>query len=73
MTGLIPNDVWDGPYFTSKMKRLAARCGSTNPTRYTGQSKRTEGISRMVNLKEGIPLYESMRAARQDSVDTDLG
>ena len=72
MAGLHPNDVWGGSYFTSKMKKMAVRCGFTNPTRCTGQDKRTEGISRMVNSKEGIPLCESMRASRHDSDDAHL-
>ena len=73
MAGLHANDVWGGSYFTSKIKELAVRCGFTNPTRCTGQGKRAEGISRMVNSKEGIPLCEFMRAARNDSVDAHLG
>ena len=73
MAGLHANDVWGGSYFTSKMKELAVRCGFSNPTRCTGQGKRAEGISRMVNSKEFIPLCESMRVARHDSVDAHLG
>ena len=55
------------------MKELAIRCGFTNPTRCTGQDKRAESISRMINSKEDIPLCESMRAARYDSVDAHSG
>ena len=55
------------------MKELAERCGFTNPTRCTGQGKRSEGVSRMVNSKEGIPLVESMRASRHDDVSAHLG
>ena len=73
MTRLHPNDVWVGYYFTSKLKELVHRCGYFNPTRCIGQGKRDEGISRMVNSKEGIPLCESMRAARYDSVDAHFG
>ena len=73
MTRLYPNDVWGGYYFMSKLKELVHRCGYFNPTRCIGQGKRDEGISRMVNSKEGIPLCESMRAARYDSVDAHFG
>ena len=69
MAGLHPNDVWGGFYITSKMKELAVRCEFTNPTRCTDQSKRAEGISRMVSSKKSIPLCESMRVAKHDSVD----
>ena len=55
------------------MKRMATRCGFENPTRCTGQGKRAEGISRMVNSKENIPVVESMRAARHSSVEAHLG
>ena len=55
------------------MKEMAHRCGFTNPTRCTGQGKRSEGISRMVNSKEAIPIAESMRASRHDSVSAHLG
>ena len=55
------------------MEELAERCGFTNPTRCTGQGKRSEGISRMVNSKEGIPLVETMRASRHDDVSAHLG
>lgn len=71
--GLHPNDVWSGSYFTKMMKELAVRCGFDNPTRCTGQGKRSEGISRMVNSKEDIPLCESMRAARHAAVEAHLG
>ena len=56
MVGLHPNDVWGGSYFTYKMKELAHRCGFTNPTRCTSQDKSVDGISRMINSKEGILL-----------------
>ena len=65
--------MWGPAYFTIKMKALAERCGFTNPTRCTGQGKRSEGISRMVNSKEGIPLVETMRASRHDDVSAHLG
>ena len=55
------------------MKNLAIRREFTNPIRCIGQGKSAEGISRMVNSKEGIPLCESMRVARHDSVDAHLG
>ena len=71
--GLHPNDVWSGNYFTTVMKRMALRCGFDNPTRCTGQGKRAEGISRMVNSKESIPMVESMRASRHSSVEAHLG
>ena len=51
---------------------MALCCQFTNPTRCTGQGKRAEGISRLVNSKEGIPLSESMRASRHDTVSVHL-
>ena len=63
MVGLKDVDVWGPAYFTIKMKEMAARCSFTNPTRCTGKVKRSEGISRMVNSKDGIPITESMRAS----------
>ena len=60
-------------YFTQSMKKMAHRCGFINATRCTGQGKQLEGISRMVNSKEGIPVVESMRASRHKSVDAHLG
>ena len=71
--GLHPNDVWSGSYFTVKMKELAVRCGFNNPLRCTGQGKRAEGISKLVNSKEKIPIKESMAASRHDSVTAHLG
>ena len=40
--------------------------------RYTGKEKRAEGVTRLVNLREHIPLYESMRASRYGTVDSYL-
>ena len=54
------------------MKNLAVQCGFTNPNRYIDQDKRAESISQMVTSKIGIPLCESMRSARHDSVDVHL-
>ena len=48
-------------------------CGFDNPTRCTGQGKRAEGISRLVNSKENIPIAKSIRASRNSSVSTHLG
>ena len=72
MAGFYQNNVWVGSYFTSKMRELARRCRFSNPTRCTDQDKRAEGISRMVNSKEIIPLFEFMRVSRHDSVDAHL-
>ena len=71
--GLHENDVWSGGYFTKKMKELAIQCEFKNPTRFMGQGKRAEGISRMVNSGEDIPLRESMRVARHGSTEAHLG
>ena len=71
--GLHKNDVWSTGYFNTQMKALAKRCGFVNATRCTGQGKRADGVSRLVNSKEGIPLCESMRASRHSSVETHLG
>ena len=71
--GLHQNDVWGKGYFDTQMKDLAKRCGFINAARCTGQGKRAEGVSRLVNSKEGIPLCESMRASRHSSVEAHLG
>jgi len=71
--GMHLNDVWGSDYFTKQMKALEIRCRFDNPTRCTGQGKRTEGISRMVNSSDNIPLCESMAVARHGSVDAHLG
>ena len=71
--GIHPNDVWSTKYFSDQMKALAIRCSFANATRCTGQGKRAEGVSRLVNSKEIIPLCESMRASRHNSVDAHLG
>ena len=55
------------------MKALAIRCSFENATRCTGQGKRVEGVSWLVNSKEIIPLCESMRVLRHNSVDAHLG
>ena len=54
------------------MKELAERCSFVNPTRCTGQGKRAEGCSRLVNSKECIPMAETMRAARHSSAEQHL-
>ena len=71
--GLHANDVWSTGYFNTQMKVLAKWCGFVNATRCTGQGKRAEGVSSLVNSKEGIPLCESMRASRHSSVEEHLG
>lgn len=67
--GLHPNNAWDSLYFTSIMKELAVRCQFTNPTQCTGQGKRSEECSRLVNSKECIPMAEIMRDARYSLVE----
>ena len=68
---LHPNDKRGSNYF-KKMKELAKRCQLANTTRCTGQGKRVEGYSCLVNSKEGIPLAESMRIAWHMSVEQHL-
>ena len=72
VVGLHRNDVWSVNYFTKKMKELAVRCNFDNPLRCTGQGNRQNGISRMVNSSECIPIKESMMASRHKSIESHM-
>ena len=52
------------------MKELAIRCRFDNFLRCTGQGNRQNGISRIVNSTECIPLKESMIASRHKSIES---
>ena len=72
VVGLHRNDVWSVNYFTKKMKELAVRCNFDNPLRCTGQGNRHNGISRMVNSSDSIPIRESMMASRHKSIESHM-
>ena len=54
------------------MKEIAVRCNFDNPLRCTGQGNRQNGISRMVNSSECIPIKESMMASRHKSIESHM-
>ena len=72
VVGLHRNDVRSVNYFNKKMKELAVRCNFDNPLRCTGQGNRQNGISRMVNSSECIPIKESMMASRHKSIESHM-
>ena len=71
--GTHDNDVWGSSYFTTRMMKMALRCGFLNLTKCTGQGKRSQGISTLVNCNEAVPLEESMRASRHNCVEAHRG